>query len=171
MTATKNAAPAKNAVDSTNDDLAVLQTANLDLNKVLDSSSEEVADLYGESLYPLFAPSDEKGRIKPYSRDKMVQFLDRIKPKLKKAAMKDGLNGALAVLKSEGLHFDVRVTGKASEAFQLEEKASFNWGEFFKWAGGIAAVAVIAYGGYVLYVKYNESKKASGTGTGNAIAM
>lgn len=162
MTATKTA-PAKNAVDSTNDDLAVLQTANLDLNKVLDSSSEEVADLYGESLYPLFAPSDEKGRIKPYSRDKMVAFLDRVRPKLKKAAMKDGLNGALAVLKSEGLHFDVRVSGKASEAFQLEEKAQFDWSALFKWIAGGAAVALLAYGGYRLYVTYTESRKDSGS--------
>ena len=167
MTATKNAAP-KSVVES--DDMAVLETASIDLNEILSKDSQVVADLYGESLYPLFAPSDEKGRIKPYNEAKMVAFLDRVKPKLKKAAMRNGLNGALAVLKAEGLHFDVRVSGKASEAFQLEEKASFNWGEFFKWAGGIAAVAVIAYGSYRLYVKYTESKKASSDG-GNAIAM
>lgn len=167
MTSTKTA-PAKPEVES--NELELLSNAQLDLNKFMDSPSDEVADLYGEAIYPLFAPSDDKGKIKPYNREKMVAFLDRVRPKLKKAAMRGGLNGALATLKAEGLHFDVRVTGKASEAFQLEEKASFNWGEFFKWAGGIAAVAVIAYGGYVLYVKYTEGKKASSDG-GNAIAM
>lgn len=165
----ENKTAAKSVVES--DDLAVLETASIDLNEVLSKDSQVVAEMYGEAIYPLFAPSDEKGKMKPYNEAKMVQFLDRVKPKLRKAAMRGGLNGALAVLKEEGLHFDVRVSGKASEAFQLEEKATFSWTEFFKWAGGIAAVAVIAYGGYVLYVKYNESKKASGTGTGNAIAM
>jgi len=169
MTATKNAAPKAAEVES--NELELLSNAQLDLNKFMDSSSEEVADLYGEAIYPLFASMDEKGRIKPYSREKMVAFLDRVRPKLKKAAMRGGLNGALATLKAEGLHFDIKVTGKASEAFQLEEKARFSWSEFFKWAGGAVAVAVIAYGAYRLYVKYNESKKASGTGTDNAIAM
>lgn len=166
MTATKTA-PAK-SVEVT-DELELLGTAQLDLNKFMDSPSDEVADMYGEAIYPLFAPSDDKGKIKPYNREKMVQFLDRVRPKLKKAAMRGGLNGALAALKAEGLSFDIKVSGKASEAFQLEEKAQFNWTEFFKWVGGIAAVAVIAYGGYVLYVKYTEGKKAAGTG--NAIAM
>lgn len=163
MTATKNAAPKAAEVESNE-----LDNAQLDLNKFMDSPSDEVADLYGEAIYPLFAPSDDKGKIKPYNREKMVQFLDRVRPKLKKAAMRGGLNGALATLKAEGLHFDVRVTGKASEAFQLEEKATFSWSEFFKWAGGAVAVAVIAYGAYRLYIKYNESKTTSG---GNAIAM
>lgn len=164
----ENKTAAKSVVES--DELELLSNAQLDLNKFMDSPSDKVADLYGEAIYPLFAPSDEKGRIKPYNREKMVQFLDRVKPKLRKAAMRGGLNGALAVLREEGLKFDIKVSGKASEAFQLEEKATFSWSEFFKWAGGIAAVAVIAYGGYVLYVKYTEGKKASSDG-GNAIAM
>lgn len=164
----ENKTAAKSVVES--DDMAVLETANLDLNEILSKDSQVVAEMYGEAIYPLFASTDEKGRIKPYNEAKMVAFLDRVKPKLRKAAMRGGLNGALATLKAEGLHFDIKVSGKASEAFQLEEKASFNWGEFFKWAGGIAAVAVIAYGGYVLYVRYTEGKKASSDG-GNAIAM
>ncbi len=167
MTNAKETKNAKSVVES--DDLAVLETASIDLNEVLSKDSQVVAEMYGEAIYPLFAPSDEKGKIKPYNEAKMVAFLDRVKPKLKKAAMRGGLNGALAVLKAEGLHFDIKVSGKASEAFQLEEKASFNWTEFFKWVGGIAAVAVIAYGGYVLYVKYTEGKKT--TSGGNAIAM
>lgn len=163
----ENKTAAKSVVES--DDMAVLETANLDLNEILSKDSQVVAEMYGESLYPLFASSDEKGRIKPYNREKMVQFLDRVRPKLKKAALRGGLNGALAVLKEEGLHFDVKVTGKASEAFQLEEKATFSWSEFFKWAGGAVAVAVVAYGAYRLYIKYTESK--TGSTSGNAIAM
>ena len=167
MTNAKTAAPKAAEVES--NELELLSNAQLDLNKFMDSSSEEVADLYGEAIYPLFASMDEKGRIKPYSREKMVAFLDRVRPKLKKAAMRGGLNGALATLKAEGLHFDIKVTGKASEAFQLEEKATFSWTEFFKWAGGAVAVAVIAYGAYRLYVKYTESRSSSSGG--NAIAM
>lgn len=160
MTNAKNVAPAKEV--ETNE-LELLGTAQLDLNKFIDSPSDEVADLYGEAIYPLFAPSDDKGKTKPYNREKMISFLDRVRPKLKKAAMKGGLNGALAALKAEGLSFDIKVQGKASEAFQLEEKAQFNWTALFKWLAGGAVVAVIAYGGYRLYVSYQEGRKASGS--------
>lgn len=132
--------------------------AAIDWNEVLDTSSEEIASRYGEMLHPFFGKEDSNGNLKAFSNEECVKWLDKMKPLIRKAAAKDGINGVIKALKQGGVDVEVKVSGSAAKAFQLESEAEFNWGKLLKWVGAGVGLAVVAYGAYYFYMRYQEKQ-------------
>lgn len=150
----------KDVVTEANTDRNVI--AAIDWNTVLDQPSEEIAALYGEMLHPFFGKEDSNGVLKPFSEAECVKWLDKVKPAVRKAAARDGINGAIRALKTEGVEVKVVVTGNAAKAFQMQSEAEFDWKKLLKWVAGGVGVAVVAYAGYYFYMKYTQSKATTG---------
>lgn len=141
---------------------AVAVATGLDMDHLLSLDSDEIVEVYGEQLYPMIAPTNKDGKIKEYKPEAMKKWVDNVMPMMRQAYHRNGINGVFKILREEGLDVEVKASGKAAKAMQLEDEAQFNWSALLKWAAVGVACAVVVIGGVYFYLKYTEGKKTAG---------